>query len=448
MLGFLPEAHQVVQYLAHNPEFLERQLQFFRFRDKCAANEIISLSMTSCQFRRISLPFLFAYIAIRREGDLEKLRDRCAANEHFADSIRPARLLLVVNPRKKSTLFRNFFLTFKTFHNSSWMQLVLIRYMMPYNTTPLQPLLGQCSAWMLDSHLALGMQVRQLITSPTVLDGSFGNRNFRGLCELEIIMGASLIVLPWLSEFTNAHPQLQKIRFTNYRREYFKHNDTIEFLLPFLEDLRREELTECMDIKGFSVTRTPNSASPYRHWHWSDRVMYLAHSRFPYISTLTIEHGCTPVDGLITSLSRFSSLQVVSLLHTFTDLHCDCRRPSAVEDVRLKGNCVVETHRPSLGGDEKHGPAATEAAMIWHAARIAKCIPSIEAFYIEEDGFEGLGEYDGYWTIMGWINAHVLRSIEGRDAGGILCFIPPTRHPRFGTPEYRHPKYFQTKFYL
>lgn len=164
----------------------------------------------------------------------------------------------------------------------------------------------------LDSHLALGMQVRQLITSPTVLDGSFGARNFRGLCELEIIMGASLIVLPWLSEFTNAHPQLQKIRFTNYRREYFKHNDTIEFLLPFLEDLRREELTECMDIKGFSVTRTPNSASPYRHWHvtglflwivkWSDRVMYLAHSRFPYICTLTIEHGCTPVVRLSKSL--------------------------------------------------------------------------------------------------------------------------------------------------
>lgn len=76
----------VVEQLAYNPQFLERQLA--RFRWKYARSDLISLSMANHQLRRICMPFLFTYVYAPKAEDLEKLKDQCIINTILAASIR------------------------------------------------------------------------------------------------------------------------------------------------------------------------------------------------------------------------------------------------------------------------------------------------------------------------------------------------------------------------
>ncbi|KAE9403085.1 hypothetical protein BT96DRAFT_990547 [Gymnopus androsaceus JB14] len=73
----LPEEllQAVLENLAYNPEFIERENP--RFRWKYARSELFSLSVVSRQFRRLCLPFLFAYVEIKGK-DLRNFSEQCA----------------------------------------------------------------------------------------------------------------------------------------------------------------------------------------------------------------------------------------------------------------------------------------------------------------------------------------------------------------------------------
>ncbi|KAE9391162.1 hypothetical protein BT96DRAFT_1001585 [Gymnopus androsaceus JB14] len=113
-------------------------------------------------------------------------------------------------------------------------------------------------------------------------------------------------------------------------------------------------------------------------------VLPIVHSVFPRISTLTLERGCGHIDELITFLRPFSSLQVLTLRFCFQ--HLELGYPSPAD------RCL----RVPIPGPDK-----TEAAMIQHTSRIAREVPSIEAFYIEEQD----SGVDRFWAFRGWTDA-------------------------------------------
>ncbi|KAE9394701.1 hypothetical protein BT96DRAFT_181917 [Gymnopus androsaceus JB14] len=85
----LPEEllQTVAECLAFDTPFVERQLPVLRW--KYSIIELLSLSLVNHQLRRISMPFLFAFIRIKADStDVERLIDRCVSNKTFAASIR------------------------------------------------------------------------------------------------------------------------------------------------------------------------------------------------------------------------------------------------------------------------------------------------------------------------------------------------------------------------
>ncbi|KAJ3764661.1 hypothetical protein FB446DRAFT_710138, partial [Lentinula raphanica] len=253
----------------------------------------------------------------------------------------------------------------------------------------------------------------------------FGNNRFHGLVELELKMVVDSTDLAWLSTFIFAHPYLRKISFTDFHYTYFENNTAFMFIDPFIKGIAQEGLTSASYVKGFAITRDISKLSTEALHHWCVtglflhilgslvQVLRLASSMFPKISVLTIDNAPCTVDELTTSLRRFSSLSIVSLLYTF-------QRMDFGSDEPWRDPSIVEVYEGSL-----LGPVATEFAMVWCTSRIAKLIPSIQAFYIEEKCHNRVGETGGDWGIQGWILVHDLQLNHPIQ----LHCSPPTRRP-------------------
>ncbi|KAE9403087.1 hypothetical protein BT96DRAFT_503863 [Gymnopus androsaceus JB14] len=149
------------------------------------------------------------------------------------------------------------------------------------------------------------------------------------------------------------------------------------------------------------------------------------------------------IDDLVTSLSRFSSLQVVSLLGTFQHLDFGDQMSGEVSG---DGDNIYPRRTRAQDRKTQTGAAETEAAMIRYTSRIARRILSIEAFFINEHADGQVGA-DG-WNIQGWLNAAELRSVDHREMVGTLEFMPRTSNPRFNTERYRSQRHWNTTFYV
>lgn len=140
-------------------------------------------------------------------------------------------------------------------------------------------------------------------------------------------------------------------------------------------------------------------------------------------------------DDLVTSLSPFSSLRVVSLLNTLDHLYFGST-PSQLE-FQSQSQRRKKTGRPDL--DEMK----EVQAMVWYTTRIAHSIPSIEAFYIRQDISYRLEDSNRIYedSVAGWIEASKLRS-----PNGVLSdFVPPVGQPLSRTTFTR---YVHTPFYV
>ncbi|KAE9402520.1 hypothetical protein BT96DRAFT_918197 [Gymnopus androsaceus JB14] len=173
----------------------------------------------------------------------------------------------------------------------------------------------------LEEHLSRDVRLRHLRIESNrfeteLLNQSFGEHKFAGLCELTIQLDAHPISLSWLPEFSRGHPLLKKISFadaiTNAQplaQDVFKCKPIIPFIEPFL---RNEGLDGTTYIRGFAVSRAePSSAWRVSGMHlyicgeWSSgRLLNVVHSSFPRISKLTIDTGDTtcPSDELVDPL--------------------------------------------------------------------------------------------------------------------------------------------------
>ncbi|KAE9393808.1 hypothetical protein BT96DRAFT_999088 [Gymnopus androsaceus JB14] len=263
-----------------------------------------------------------------------------------------------------------------------------------------------------------GIRVRRLdISHPRYLPPSvesFESHKYPGLCELAISDLEKPISLSWLPEFASGHPSLKKISFraaypSHIAAYYSKLERTGAHIDPFMESFLRNvydthfsdnarygnRLGDTMEIKGFAITRTGtrstgSSADPFSEWYvtgiylsiskwFSGRLFHIMHSSFPQLSVLTIDtedilpprptrlryavlgdDGSCPVDELIDSLHRFSSLKVVTFMNP----------------INLLG----------FTSKDEPTPEKVEAAIIRYTSRIAEGIPTIEAFFIHRLG--------------------------------------------------------------
>lgn len=74
----------IVECIAYDTSF-----QFPLCRWKFAKAELLPLSATNQQFRRLCLPFLFGYVSVKCNEDLKRFVDRCIINNSaLAASIR------------------------------------------------------------------------------------------------------------------------------------------------------------------------------------------------------------------------------------------------------------------------------------------------------------------------------------------------------------------------
>ncbi|KAJ3964193.1 hypothetical protein EV361DRAFT_874200 [Lentinula raphanica] len=209
-----------------------------------------------------------------------------------------------------------------------------------------------------------GMQIKWVaIDQPGFLKEPFGMIRFSGLVELQLRMKSSPVDFASFNEFSCAHPHLQKICFADFDHSYFREQSNLMFMEPFLDVLARDGLAAATRIRGFAVTRNTSIPNVLSHWNVtslfltiaesSEQVLQLASSLYPEISILTIVHApCTVIEFGI--------------------------------DEPWQDPSIVEAYEGPM-----IGPIATEFAMNWCISRIATVVPSIEAFYIKEEGYDG-----------------------------------------------------------
>ncbi|KAE9404343.1 hypothetical protein BT96DRAFT_1016377 [Gymnopus androsaceus JB14] len=403
MLPVLPEEllEHIVVSIASDTVFIERQLAFLRW--KYASSKLLSLSIANRQFRRLCLPYLVSNIQIHSE-DIETLVEYCIVNEAFAMSIRS------LNVRQYSSHdIMTFLRLLHRLKNLSMVNLNDVELdtslLTAINSHPVSNVIvssPRCKPGLLAespdlnkiifdharatpndnlaSYRTCGAQVWRLdIELPVQESFITSTAKFHGICELKILIDTrpTGITLSLLTEFARTSPFLKKICFSKSTAfAYFKSNDTVPFIQPFLERLRQEKLDNLMDVKAFSVTL--GIAEPALAGEWyvsglhlcipgdsSEKLLHFAHSSFPQVSTLTIEDSILTNEGLSTSfdefipsLCHFSSLQVMTLVYPIHFLHLDLDR-SCPESVL----CVE-----------------MESAIIDFTSCIAQQIPSIERF--------------------------------------------------------------------
>ncbi|KAJ3882657.1 hypothetical protein F5051DRAFT_449030 [Lentinula edodes] len=449
----LPEelTQLVVEYIVSNPAIDVPQLLELHW--KHSRNRLISLSLANHQFRRICMPFLFAYVEVRGAyGDLEKLKAQCVINESFALSIRtidyycysPGQIDIVHHLLHRlmnlSQVILNdgvlvdmpllHLLSQQHIQNvviASWKSLPS-KYLSQLGSSSLSKItLDSIKLYTegveheLANYIHYGMQIRCLTVPPKLLvlaHNSFSTRSFSGLIELELWLNL-IPELSWLPEFICAHPLLRRIRFSMSRVQW-NIDRIVPFILPFLNAIDEEGLADTFEFKAFSIARSsstpfpqssstpfPQSTEPLCGWHvaglwfciseWSSRrLLQLAHTFFPQTSTLTIESplpgsDCASInaDEVIDCLSRFSSLRTVNLVYLFRNL-----KFGDLETYRSPQTfATAERYHGHLGIRTSHvqtdRAAEIEAALIWYTSCIAQRIPTIENFLIQEPPLRG-----------------------------------------------------------
>ncbi|KAJ3721665.1 hypothetical protein C8R42DRAFT_776067 [Lentinula raphanica] len=434
-----------------------------------SVRNLLPLSMTSRQFRRICLPLLFTHVKLGREGDLKRLRDQCIDHEDFISFIRAlsidtgigqedigliphllpllsglvqlllnqipihTKLLSVIHSHSLNRVVIDSikYLPKQTDEsNSSGLSKIILRHCgFPYRGVDPTDIT-------LESYLGGGMQITHLsLNRPHLMDEGPQMGIFHGLRELKLYLHSMPTDLSWLPNFSRAHPLLQKITFTKMR---FVRALSIDAILPFLEAVGQEGLATNMQVKAVALSRELEFSAEGSHdWRVTgmflqingslERILYLASSFFPRISRLTVENGCCTINELIVALGLFSSLVVVGLSSTFSHIDFGIHQPW--EDFSK----AVDTHCLPIEAPKILGP------MIWYASMIADRVPSIQALYIKEHGYDGPPSSTGRWGIRGYID---LQRINDYSSSNPEMLAHCLKYINYFTGSYRSPDLF------
>ncbi|KAJ3806824.1 hypothetical protein F5876DRAFT_68632 [Lentinula aff. lateritia] len=411
--------------------------------------ELLALSTVNRQLRRISLPFLVSFVQLKRLKDLENLSQQCLANPLLAKLIKTIQLNGIYFPRKMGheVLSRvlprltrlvcldlqgstSSALLLKALYEHSSVSTILVASPYGLYNLPEGPSHLDLSKTVLEradsSHprlevwLSRGLHLTKLdVHKPESLQEEFGIRTFRGLQELSLNLNLHPVTLSWLHRFTSGHPNLKLIKFIDQStmKDYFIRH-TVPFVQSFVEKAHQEQLCRAFNLTHIVISRT-HRGSLSLDWQVSELTMRVRSSLieilslvtlcFPTIHTLGIraEH-CRKrydIDNLITALARFPLLRVLNLSHLFKRL----RSPNE----ELQRPWKLFRHVDKIHRLKRLG-AQAEARLYWYASLIAHGLRSIEALYVEEEGYgDEKSCTNGDWHLAGWLKVDGARNITG-----------------------------------
>ncbi|KAJ3809194.1 hypothetical protein EV368DRAFT_69916 [Lentinula lateritia] len=428
----------MIQDLAYAPAYPFNSLSSARC--KRVSSELITLSVVNRQLRRISLPLLFAFVTLKHLEDVEEFLRMCLVNPTLGSTIRVIKLdemhfsnysghnelsrLLPHLPRltcvdlQGSTSSVTLLNTVNQHPSISTMIVDSLYGLddlpLPLSSLDLSKVVVECGCIShpgLETSYARGLKVYQLIVpQPELLKQEFGDSRFQGLHEISLAMNRHPILLEWLPRLASSHPHLKKVIIVDISNQKMKYTpDTIPFILPFIERSSHQGFDTTFSITRLVISRTLSCSLSTPEWRVTELVMNvqssllvilpLVASCFPYIHTLGVgvyHKRRYNVDELVAVLASFRSLRVLKPARLFKKL----RSPD--EGVHLPWKPfrhIDKIHRVRRLG------ARAEARLYWYISLISKGLPSLEAVYVEEEGYGNEKSCShGDWSLQGWLS--------------------------------------------
>ncbi|KAJ3899949.1 hypothetical protein F5879DRAFT_460331 [Lentinula edodes] len=456
MLTVLPEEllHLATQSLAYNPAYPSDSPSGAHFKN--SSPELIALSAVNRQLRRISLPFLFAFFRLKRLEVLGELIQKCLSDPTFGRIIKTIKLDNVYFPMETGHeelcmllphLTRLACIDLQGYtssvallnavnkHPSVSAMIVDSLYGLHHLPKPLSSLdlskvvveCGSISHPGLETSYARGLKVYQLvIRQPESLKEEFGNSTFQGLHEISLAMNRHPILLGWLPRLASAHPQLKNVIFVDMSNSKMQFTpDTIPFILPFIEKSSQRGLDSTFNITRLVISRTQCGCLSISGWHVTELIMNVQSS---LLVILPIVASCFPclrtlgfwiyhkrrynVDKLVAVLASFRSLRVLKPARLFERLRS--------ADEQLHRPWKPLRHIDKIHRVRRLG-ARAEARLYWYMSLISKGLPSLEAVYVEEEGYgDEKSCSHGDWFLQGWLSVRGARDFAGTlELGGI-----------------------------
>ncbi|KAJ3809192.1 hypothetical protein F5876DRAFT_66679 [Lentinula aff. lateritia] len=442
MLSRLPEEllEMLIQDLAYAPVYPFNSLSSARC--KRVSSELIALSVVHRQLRRISLPFLFAFVTLKHLKDVEGFLQTCLVNPTLGSTIRVIKLDVYFRSKdgheELSCIdlqdFTSSVSLLNTVNQHPSISTMIVDSLddllgslpPPLSSLDLSKVVVECgytSQPSLETSYARGLRVYQLIVpQPELLKQEFGDSRFQGLHEISLAMNRLPIFLEWLPRLASTHPQLKNVIFvdmSNSKKQYT--SETIPFILPFIEKSSQQGLDTTFNITRLVISRTQCGSLSATEWRVTELIMNvqsslfmilsLVASCFPYLHTLGVgilrKIRCN-VDELVAVLASFRLLRVLKPARLFKNL----RSPD--EKVHLPWKPfrhIDKIHRVRRLG------ARAEVRLYWYMSLISKGLPSLEAVYVEEEGY-GNEKFrsQGCWSLQGWLS---VRNATGDVTGSL-----------------------------
>ncbi|KIK64993.1 hypothetical protein GYMLUDRAFT_70935 [Collybiopsis luxurians FD-317 M1] len=445
--------HCIYQNLVHTPplpgDWLSENLHI-----EYASPALVSLSSLQSRLRRISLPFLFAYLRIKNLDRARKFQHFCSTNAICSQLVRMLTIdtldsrevdgyeivgnlfpdlkhLVCVDWRDLSLPSVPFL---QALHHHPTVSTVLFNSELPYRCVWLRKSLPYSESdfsKVIISRLNLhsfhsekntlpdGAQITALeISSPDKLKEDFESQIVNGLRELCIHLVPRPVSFSWLPKFTLAHPHLHTI----YLKDANQHFHVPPWMSFFFNEIARQGLHGHLRIAQIVLTRTRAEAQPTQQWYASGmsvsprfqflECLRIASSSFPSMENLLVEFpkdekDTYSMDEVVATLSHFSSVRVLKLYYC-------CER------VRF-GSELPHNGRPVALDNFDNFLVHLKQCLQLCAARLAEAMPSLERMYFWERGSTLKPSEKGptyrlrrMWWMDGWFNVcGASRNIEG-----------------------------------
>ncbi|KAJ3842284.1 hypothetical protein F5878DRAFT_607975 [Lentinula raphanica] len=438
---------------------------------------IHSLSLVCHHLRQISLPFLCASVWINESRGVSRLGDDCEANAQFARSIKALVIREYSDEEQNSLqnlLSHLPHLEYVHLRNKTAKNITLLSALGKHQNvhTILVPrLLSLLHADLSDVDLSRILLHSLDLSAPIQIarfDSLFQTmqiarislnhvqyffreesmtyswEKFKGVRELSMTMSYKPVVLPWLPDFVSAHcPGLRKIVFVDKQSSYFWRRDepVNPFVARFNEHVDREQMNgmakQAFSLRRLSVSPRFEQESRFRDsldrgrpryeypTQWDvceldffvrsslDQLLAIVGSCFRSITVLDLDFGSDlncDIDNVISSLRNLRPLRQLGLSHLYHRLHREDEPPNwANSHPAWDANWVVE----GAYAEAAASVSMVCSGMVWYTSRISREIPSIETFFVVEQGLNPTSRSSGNperWTARVWLEAEELRS--------------------------------------
>ncbi|KAJ3770085.1 hypothetical protein FB446DRAFT_745518 [Lentinula raphanica] len=434
--------HSIIDYIAFIPKLPNSRS---KSPFKCASPELLALSVTNWQLRRVCLPFLFAHVKIEEDSDLQQLGDHLARSveftkvlvldslthlgDHILSEILPqleqlsevelrdcqdrTDLLrtILVHPTVTSVLVDEL-------PDASMCDDNLSKVALP-RTRAYRAISPEY-----EKYLDQGMRILCL---ELVKHGSLGSAQLEtkipfGTKEISIIIHGHPDSLSWLPTLSSNRPTLNEVSLLGGRQSF--DHVTLPFWSPFIKESRRQKLLSFFNIKRMGLRKTTGSYP--QEWYVRGltlqtttastsliEILTLVASSFRKLEKLTLRldlhEELYDIGDLVAVLAQFPSLRVVYFDKVFG---------------RLKFGPETERLMPPVRQLDTPGAldalkAHAESGLMLFASILATRARSLDSIHINDTAHEhdSSGNPIGSWHLIGWL--HILNG--NRDIGGTLA---------------------------